>query len=88
MVGEFGKRYSKDLQMKVMGTTDTAASKIVVDELNLPITPEHFLKDFRTRSHTLITNCSFMPGIWEVISGYNVILCSFSLFLIHSFYRR
>lgn len=63
MIGEFGKKYSKELQMKVMGAPDTSGAKTVVEELALPITTENFLSEFRRRSCSVTAECNLMPGI-------------------------
>lgn len=67
MIREFGKNYTKELQMKVMGAPDYAGAKTVVEELELPTSSENFLMEFRRRSVSLISNCGLLPGIWEAI---------------------
>lgn len=67
MIGEFGKRYTKELQMKVMGAPDVAGVKTVVEELELPTTQETFLREFRRRSLSVVARCDLMPGRWEAI---------------------
>lgn len=63
MIGDFGKRYTKELQMKVMGAPDVAGATIVVEELQLPTTTERFVEEFRRRSLSLVSCCDLMPGI-------------------------
>lgn len=67
MIGEFGKSYTKELQMKVMGAPDVAGTKIVVEELQLPTTADTFLREFRRRSLSVVSRCELMPGRWEAI---------------------
>lgn len=49
--------------MKVMGAPDVAGTKIVVEELQLPTTPDTFLQEFRRRSISIVSRCDLMPGI-------------------------
>lgn len=67
MIREFGKNYTKELQMKVMGAPDYAGAKTVVEELDLPTSSEKFLLEFRKRSISIVSNADLMPGIWEAI---------------------
>lgn len=63
MIREFGKKYTKELQMKVMGAPDVDGAKTVVQELELPTTSEDFLVEFRRRSLSVVSHCDLMPGI-------------------------
>lgn len=49
--------------MKIMGTPDVNAANTVVRELNLPLTPEQFLGDFRSQAAKVVINCKIMAGI-------------------------
>lgn len=63
MIAAFGKTYTKELQMKVVGAPDVAGAKIIVEHLQLPTTARTFLNEFRERAHSCVQNCNIMPGI-------------------------
>lgn len=62
-VSKYGKKYTTDLQMKVMGSPETNSAHVLVTELNLPLTSEQFLVEFKSLAAKLTANANIMPGI-------------------------
>lgn len=63
----YGKEYTPDVWIKVLGTSEVDTSKILVKELQLPITPEEFRKQCKPRCLELFTNVKFMPGAERLV---------------------
>lgn len=63
LLSTHGKEFTSEMQVKVMGRTDADGAKIVVQELELPLTPSDFLLQFRRKSDEMVQNCPLMPGI-------------------------
>lgn len=58
----FGKKYTKDIRLKVLGTTEQLTAKIVVQECGLPITVDEFLKRFRDMQNIYLADAKLMTG--------------------------
>lgn len=69
MVGKYGKRYTPEIQMKIMGTPDVDGVNVLVKELNLPTPPNEFLQEFRLQASKTIGTCRIMPGTTQILTG-------------------
>lgn len=49
--------------MKLLGSPEKVTARIVVEEMQLPITPEKFAEVFKARCIELFTHVQLMPGI-------------------------
>ncbi|XP_057657886.1 pseudouridine-5'-phosphatase-like [Diorhabda carinulata] len=64
---EYGKTYSKQLKSKVMGTPEFETCKTIVDELNLPISPEEFLKKYEEKVLIELRHPALLPGVEDIV---------------------
>lgn len=63
----FGKDYPLDVRMKVMGTTEQMTGKIVVEDLELPIDLDEFLRRMHKMCNQRFTSLSLLPGAERLI---------------------
>ena len=54
-----------------MGTQAKVYSKIIVDDLQLPVTPEEFLKLCDEEYPKCFAKCSFLPGVERVLDHFD-----------------
>eukprot|EP00123_Amoebidium_parasiticum_P010187 comp19945_c1_seq1/m.24271 comp19945_c1_seq1/g.24271 ORF comp19945_c1_seq1/g.24271 comp19945_c1_seq1/m.24271 type:complete len:243 (-) comp19945_c1_seq1:177-905(-) len=67
IVAPYGKVFDWSLKVQMMGKKGEEAAKILVDTLQLPITPETYLELREKRQTELFEACSVMPGIARLI---------------------
>lgn len=86
IANKFGKEYTVDVRMKILGTPEPITAKLAVDEMQLPITPEEFLKEYREMGKTYLQNPPLFDGksIIIFINFLTVMhyLCNFLLVLL------
>lgn len=58
----YGKKYTKEIQLKVLGTTEQRTSQIVVKECELPITADEFLYKFQKMQLVCLANAKLKEG--------------------------
>lgn len=58
----FGYSFNDDLAAKILGRPEIAGCTILVEEHNLPITPEEFAKQFRDECNEYLPSVKLMPG--------------------------
>lgn len=63
VAGSYGKEYTLDVKVKILGTPEPDTAKIAVEEMQLPITPDEFLAKYKPRCLELLQNPNLMPGI-------------------------
>ncbi|KAJ8951816.1 hypothetical protein NQ318_019789 [Aromia moschata] len=64
----FGKKYTPEIQGKVIGTLERESARIAVAEMGLPTSVDDFQEEFRRRAHELFRNgVPLMPGAVEVV---------------------
>lgn len=63
----YGKQYTVETRLKVLGTPEMMTAKVAVEEMQLPVTPEQFLNIYKPRCLELLTNPNLMPGILFLI---------------------
>ncbi|XP_022913581.1 probable pseudouridine-5'-phosphatase [Onthophagus taurus] len=64
---KFGKQYTKNVRIKLLGTVEADSSKIAVQEMQLPITWEEFREEFSLKSSIQLRKCPLMPGAEKLI---------------------
>lgn len=64
---QYGKSYTEDCKLKVLGTPEGDTAKIVVRELGLPITPQEFLKTYKKKVLEELAHPLLLPGAKELV---------------------
>ena len=64
---KYGKRFTFELKKKVTGVGPKVYPKMIVDELQLPITPEEFFEQCEDEYPKLFAGCSIMPGVERLL---------------------
>lgn len=59
---QFNKPYPWATRMRVLGTTEMKCCQIVVEDCQLPCTPQEFHKRYTKLGHALLGNCELLPG--------------------------
>ncbi|XP_050507067.1 pseudouridine-5'-phosphatase [Diabrotica virgifera virgifera] len=68
---EYGKTYTKDLKSKVMGTPEFETCRIIVTDLNLPLTPAEFLKKYEDKVWIELQRPELLPGVKDVVKLFH-----------------
>lgn len=63
----YGKRFTWETKVKIMGTTAKTYSKIVVDDLKLPITPDELMRQLEVEYPKVFPLVRLMPGVQELL---------------------
>ena len=69
VVGEFGATFDSTIKQKVMGRGAIAAGRILVEALDLPITPEEFIKLREPHLRRLFPEVMPLPGVVELVQA-------------------
>lgn len=72
------KEYLDDIKLKIMGRTDQMFAKIIVEDLNLPITEEEFLSKFYELCRQRFLNVNLLRGAERLIKHlhqHNIPFC-------------
>ncbi|CAG9769325.1 unnamed protein product [Ceutorhynchus assimilis] len=64
---QYGKDYSHELLLKILGTTEEDTARIFIKELNIPLTLEEFLKIFSKKTEEELQHPPLMPGAEKLI---------------------
>lgn len=75
----FGEDYPHDVRMKVMGTTEQMTAKIVVEDLQLPIDLDEFLRRFHKICHQRFGKLELLPGAERLIKHLHASKVPFAL---------
>uniref|UniRef100_A0A1B6DCE2 pseudouridine 5'-phosphatase n=2 Tax=Clastoptera arizonana TaxID=38151 RepID=A0A1B6DCE2_9HEMI len=68
LVSKYGKEYTEELRLKVLGTRQQDAVRIIVDALQLPITYEEFSFKSKDLLHKAFSgNVGLMPGAEKLV---------------------
>lgn len=62
ITSRYGKKYSWELRQKVMGKTFGEGAKMIIEELNMPITVDEFQKECATLFEDELPNAKVLPG--------------------------
>lgn len=75
----FGKDYPLEVRMKVMGTNEQMTGKIVVEDLELPIDLDEFLRRLHKMCNQRFNSLALMPGAERLIKHLHVNNVPFAL---------
>lgn len=64
---QFGKEYVTEVKLKVLGTPEQDTAKILIRELDLPLSSEEFLLMYKLKVKEELQNPSLMPGAKELV---------------------
>lgn len=67
IAASFGKVYDLRIKLKILGTPEPDTARIAIEEMNLPLTTEEFLKVYRKRVDEELTNPILMPGAQRLV---------------------
>eukprot|EP00794_Sanderia_malayensis_P010857 gene10857-12012_t len=67
VVGNYGKSYTWDLKVKMMGSPGLIAAQVAIDELQLPITAQQYLDEGEVHKNELFPHCNLMPGAEKLL---------------------
>mgnify|MGYP001342426956 CR=1 FL=1 len=70
IVGEYNKVFDWSLKKKIIGRKSTQAAKIIVESLNLPITPEEYLDSRKEDLLESLRNSQPMSGAIELTTHF------------------
>ena len=57
------KEYTFDVKVKAMGRTQRESATVIINELNLPITIEEYIKETMANQRELFPSCQLLPGM-------------------------
>ncbi|XP_018320087.1 probable pseudouridine-5'-phosphatase [Agrilus planipennis] len=75
---KYGKEYTFEARMKVLGTPEPITAKLVVEELKLPISTDEFLEQYKRGVAEKLKNPPLLPGAEKLIRHFhehNVPIC-------------
>lgn len=64
VVAKFGKTYDLDLRSRVLGAPELDGAKMVVNELNLPISVEEYINMVRAIKSKVMSDVDVLPGFY------------------------
>ncbi|XP_023024806.1 probable pseudouridine-5'-phosphatase [Leptinotarsa decemlineata] len=67
IANEYGKDYTRQLKIKVMGTTEPETARLIVTELQLPLSPQEFLVKYERKVKEKLQHPRLMPGAKELV---------------------
>ena len=70
IVGEYGKVFDLSIKKNIIGRPSSDAAKIIVDSLDLPITPQDYLDSRKDVLIEKFKNSHPMPGAKEMTSHF------------------
>lgn len=70
----FGKKYTPEIQAKVIGTPERESSRIAVTEMKLPMSVDDFQIEFRDTAHQHFTYVPLMTGRLYFLKMFGVFI--------------
>lgn len=67
IAGKYGKIYTKEIKMSLLGTTEQDTARIAVSSMELSITPTEFHKKFSELCQTALENAHLCKGAERLI---------------------
>ncbi|KAH9632005.1 hypothetical protein HF086_016565 [Spodoptera exigua] len=71
IVSRYGKNYTFDLKLKLMGLQSHETAKMIVSELQLPMSIEEFLEESKKQFELLFPETQLMPGAKQLIEHFH-----------------
>lgn len=68
VVARFGKTYNLDLRYRVLGAPELDGAKMVVNELQLPVSVEEYINMVREFENKVMSDVDVLPGSYYFIS--------------------
>ena len=62
IASKYGKTFTWEIKVKMMGMPGLPSAQIAVDEMGLPITAEEFLSQAKEHKKELFPHCKILPG--------------------------
>jgi len=69
VIGEFGVTFDPSIKQRVIGRGATAAAQILIDSLNLPLTPQEFIDRREPHLRRLFPNVEPLPGVVKLVQA-------------------
>nr|CAH7718333.1 unnamed protein product [Callosobruchus chinensis] len=67
IASQYGKTYTDDVKTKILGTPEKDTARLAVTELQLPLSPEEFLKMYKAKVMVELQNPQLMPGAKDLV---------------------
>ncbi|CAH0760545.1 unnamed protein product [Diatraea saccharalis] len=67
ITSRYGKEYTYDLKVKLMGSQSHETAETIITHLQLPLTPEEFMKETKSQFQSLFPNTQVLPGARRLI---------------------
>ncbi|XP_077294004.1 pseudouridine-5'-phosphatase-like [Arctopsyche grandis] len=68
VVSKYGKNYTWDLKVQLMGKQGRECAEIIIEKLELPLTIDEFISETKKHFEVLFPNVTLMPGAQRLIS--------------------
>lgn len=68
MAAKFGKLYNLDLRYRVLGAPELDGAKMVISELNLPLSVEEYVNMVHEFESKVMSDVNVLPGSYYFIS--------------------
>lgn len=62
VISKYGKDYTWDMKVQLMGKQGQECAEIIVKALELPLTPNEFISETKKHFEVLFPNVDLMPG--------------------------
>jgi len=67
IAGQYGKKYTKEVRARILGTPEMITSQLAVDLMELPMTPDEFCMKMRKGVEAELQNPPLLPGAEKLI---------------------
>ncbi|XP_022912262.2 pseudouridine-5'-phosphatase-like [Onthophagus taurus] len=67
IANEYGKSYTNEVKLKILGRPEIDGANIFVQELGIPLTGKEFLSKFKPIALERLQNPEFLPGVVKLI---------------------
>lgn len=67
----YGKEYTVETRMKLLGCPEKASATIAVEDMQLPITPDQFIAAYREKCSELLKHVKLMPGAEKLVRHFH-----------------
>lgn len=71
VASRYGKKYTWELKLRVMGTPGPDSARLVIDELRLPLTTEEYLAEMDRLYAELFPKAELMPGVERLVRHFH-----------------